>query len=86
MLVDEIMSRQHHRLKTETEYYQAIENGDKKFELRLNDRNFKPFDMVVFVEMVHGIPTGRELPVFKIKYVLKGGKYGLPETHCIFNW
>lgn len=32
------MSRKHHYLKTETEYYQAVEEGIKRFELRKNDR------------------------------------------------
>lgn len=80
------MSRQHHYLKTETEYYQAIEQGKKKFELRKNDRNFQPYDMVYLEEVVNGVKTGRSLPPLEIQYVLNGGKYGLPEDYCIFNW
>lgn len=78
--------RQHHYLKTETEYYQAIEQGKKKFELRKNDRNFQVHDIVVLEEVVNGVKTGRSLPQIEILYVLKGGKYGLPEDYCIFNW
>jgi len=80
------MSRQHHYLKTETEHYQAIERGFKKFELRKNDRNFQVGDMVYLEEVVNGIKTGRSLPQFEIQYVLTGGKYGLPDDYCIFNW
>ncbi len=80
------MSRQHHELKTETEYYQAIEKSFKKFEIRVNDRNFQRYDMVTLVEVVKGVPTGRKLPPIEIQYVLEGGNYGLPETHCVFNW
>ncbi len=80
------MSRQHHYLKCETQYYQAVEEGEKTFELRKNDRNFKEYDMVYLQEVVSGVKTGRELPPKEIKYVLKGGKYGLDKDYCIFCW
>lgn len=80
------MSRQHHYLKTETEYFQAVERGEKKFELRVNDRDFKKYDMIYLEETVSGVYTGRKLPPLEIQYILYGGKYGLPETHCILNW
>lgn len=76
----------HHYLKTETEYFQAIEIGEKKFELRKNDRDFKVYDMVYLEETVSGIYTGRKLPPLEIKYLLNGGKYGLEPDHCIFCW
>lgn len=80
------MSRQHHHLKTETEHYQAIERGFKKFEIRKNDRDFKVYDMLYLEEVVNGIPTGRKLPGFEVQYILYGGKYGLPDDYCIMNW
>ena len=80
------MPRKHHDLKTDTEYYQQIEKGQKKFKLRINDRYFKPFDMVTLHETVNGNYTGRKLDPFEIKYVLEGGKYGLDVNYCIFNW
>lgn len=78
--------RTHHDLKTETEYYQAVEKGIKTFELRENDRNFKAFDMVTLMEVVQGITTGRKIGPFEIVYVYQGGKYGLDEGYCIFSW
>lgn len=80
------MSRQHHELKTETEFYQAIENGFKRFEARVNDRNFQVYDMVTLVETVNGIHTGRKLGPFEIAYVLRGPAYGIESGHCVFNW
>jgi hypothetical protein len=80
------MSRQHHYLKIETQYYQAIERGNKKFELRKNDRDFQVLDFIILQETVNGVYTGRELPQLEIKYILFGGKYGLAEDHCIINW
>jgi len=79
------MARQHHYLKTETEYFQAVEKGKKKFELRKNDRDFKEYDMLYLQETVNGIKTGREI-ILEIQYVLLGGKFGLDKDYCIINW
>lgn len=79
------MSRQHHRLKNESHYYQLVEAGIKTFELRINDRDFQVGDMVTLYEVVSGVPTGRELPPKEIKYILFGGSFTLPETHCILQ-
>jgi hypothetical protein len=80
------VSIQHHYLKTETEYYQAVDQGIKKFELRKNDRNFIVGDILYLEETVYGIKTGRSLPPLRIQYILYGGKYGLDENYCIINW
>ena len=79
------MSR-HHYLKCETEYYQAVESGHKKFEVRLNDRGYKKHDLVHLKEVVNGIETGRTLGNLEIKYILYGPAYGLLEDYCIFSW
>ena len=81
-----MMSRKHHYLKTETRYYQDIERGVKKFELRKNDRDFQVFDMVYLQEVVDGKFTGRELPPIEIRYILFGGQWGLDKDYCIFCW
>lgn len=78
--------RQHHDLKTETKYYQAVESGIKKFELRKNDRNYKIGDIIYLHETVNGIYTGRKLPPIEIKYIFQGGEYGLDPEYVIFNW
>ena len=80
------MSRQHHHLKTQTEHFQAVERGKKKFEIRKNDRNYQPFDMVYLHEYCGEAPTGRELPGLEIQYIFHGGKYGLDSEYCVFCW
>jgi len=80
------MNRKHHYLKTETEYYQAVERYEKRFELRKNDRDFQVGDMVYLEEVVNGEKTGRSLPPVEIKYIFHGGKYGLSSNFCIFCW
>ncbi len=78
--------REHHYLKCETHYFQSVEKGTKKFEVRKNDRNFKVCDVVHLQETVDGILTGSELPPLEIQYIFRGGKYGLDEDYCIFCW
>ena len=80
------MSRQHHYLKIQPEYYMAIEKGIKNFELRKNDRNYQPYDMIHLQEYFQGELTGRELPPIEIKYIHHGGKYGLDPEYCILGW
>ena len=79
------MSRKHHYLKTETEYFQAQESGQKTFEVRRNDRDYKVGDMVVLDETVNGIKTGRTLPGKEIIYILYGGNYGIEKGYCVLQ-
>jgi len=39
-----------HNLKIDKKYYQEVSSGNKKFEIRFNDRNFKEGDFVVLHE------------------------------------
>lgn len=80
------MSRKHHYLKTETEFYQFIEIGLKKFELRKNDRDFSIGDILYLEETVNGIYTGRKMEPIEIKYIFHGGRYGLEKDYCIICW
>ena len=79
------MSRQHHYLKCETEYYQAVERGDKTFELRKNDRNYQVGDLLHLKETVNGVYTERQLKPKEVVYILEGGKYGLEEGYVIMQ-
>ena len=79
------MSRQHHYLKIETEYFQAHEEGLKNFEIRKNDRNFQVGDMVYLKEVVNEIYTGRVLEPKEIQYIFKGGMFGLDKDYCILD-
>lgn len=74
-----------HKLKCETEYYQAVECGLKMFEVRKNDRNFQVFDRIELTEVVKGIKTGRTIGPFEIKYILEGGQYGIDPEYCVMQ-
>jgi len=74
-----------HHLKTWPEYYQATINGTKLFEIRKNDRNFKPGDFVALHEFC---PEKQELTYrvafFEIGFLLQG-VWGLAKEHCVFT-
>lgn len=59
-----------HALKTLPEYFGAVRKGDKTFELRKNDRNFKVGDYLALNEWDGKKYTGRSQLV-KVTYILK---------------
>ena len=74
-----------HKLKTRPEYFNAVISGEKKFELRKNDRNYQIGDSFTLMEwsIANGY-TGRQYSG-RIKYVLKDyPQYGLADGYCIF--
>ena len=78
-----------HELKTWPEYFQLIESGEKSFELRKNDRDFKVGDHVLLKEYQKDSKqyTGRILNR-RITFVMKGIKaeeLGLKKGYCIMS-
>lgn len=63
-----------HELKTLPEYFEAMDNGAKPFEVRFNDRDFKVGDRLCLREYSDGGYTGRVLHR-KISYVLDAPAY-----------
>jgi hypothetical protein len=69
------MSRQHHYLKTRPEFYQAIVDGIKPFEVRYNDRDYKVGDILHLQEFI--LPntyTGRHMAK-EVTYILSDSNY-----------
>jgi len=79
------MTRQHHHLKIEALYFQAIEEGIKTFECRKNNRNYRKGDIVSFIEKANGIETGKELGPYEIIYIQRGPLFGIQEGYCVFS-
>jgi hypothetical protein len=76
-----------HELKIAPEYFEAVANGLKQFELRKDDRNFQVNDLVVLKEYDNGAYTGRTLRHLPIKYVLRNcPQYGLQDGYCIIGF
>ena len=63
------MSRQHHYIKILPQYFRAIERGEKTFEVRFNDRDYKVADILHLKEWINGEYTGREI-VANVTYLL----------------
>ncbi len=59
-----------HRLKIMPEYYQAVSDGVKTFELRKDDRGFNVGDDLILSEWTGKEYTGRNYRC-KINYILK---------------
>lgn len=79
-----------HKLKILPQYFKAVQEGTKTFELRKNDRGFKVGDILILREWIkrdlqrESNFTGNEIKK-EISYVLEGGKYGLEEGYCILG-
>jgi len=59
-----------HELKTQPDYFNAVSEGRKRFELRRNDRNFKVGDTIVLREWTESGHTGRKVSC-RIDYILE---------------
>lgn len=76
-----------HELKILPEYFEAVLCGDKRFEIRKNDRNFQRGDFLRLKEWDGERYTGEQVDVL-VRYVLDGeagSKYGLDKDYCILS-
>ena len=81
----EIKTAENHCLKTESPYFIMVMKGDKTFEVRKNDRNFKVGQSITLMETMLGEYTGRELAPKEISYILHGGQFGIQEGYCVLG-
>lgn len=80
-----------HELKTHPPYFQAVYEGKKTHEVRVNDRNYRVGDILRLREYFpkeitgdEGVYTGREVHV-AVTYVTPGGVWSLPDNLCILS-
>ena len=80
-----------HELKILPQYFKAVQDGSKTFEIRKNDRGFKVGDTLVLKEWeyikgkyVEEGYTGNKIKK-EISYILEGGQYGLEKGYCILG-
>lgn len=50
-----------HELKIQPQYFEAVANRTKQFEIRFNDRGFQVGDVLILREYDNGEYTGRSL-------------------------
>ena len=75
-----------HELKTWKKYFVEIFSGQKQFEVRLNDRDFKMYDELLLQEWDPAKQeyTGRILHR-RIDYILHGGQFGIDEGYVVMS-
>lgn len=75
-----------HELKTWVEYYQAVCNGEKTFEVRKDDRNFNVGDYLHLREWdnVNEVYT-KNWTMCIVTYKLNGGSFGIESGHCVLG-
>lgn len=77
-----------HILKTHPEYFKEIILGNKKFEIRKNDRGFEVGDELILKEYdpEYNQYTENEFSVL-ITYILENAKdFGLMDGYCIISF
>lgn len=86
--------QQTHELKTPARYFEAVERGDKTFEVRLNDRAFQTGDTITLAKMdnegkCYETPSGNRFEKItlkrKITYILQGGQFGIEPRYCVLG-
>ena len=74
-----------HNLKLDYEFCDAVLNGEKTFEIRINDRGFQKGDFIQFTSTYGGCKLKECHPInnekFEITYVLNG--YGLKDDYVV---
>ena len=75
-----------HQLKTWQRPFQAVWDGAKTHEVRVNDRGFEVGDTLYLREWDVGLQTfsGRGVHAL-VTYITPGGHWGLPETICAMS-
>ena len=74
-----------HELKILPEYYDVVRFGDKRFEIRKNDRDYHTGDILRLKEWDGKQYTGEELDAV-VRYIYHGiDEYGLAEGYCVLS-
>ena len=75
-----------HALKTWPEYFRAIANGSKTFEIRKADRPFAVGDTLVLREFDPETGEYTEFVLCRtITYILNGGQFGIESGYVVLG-
>ena len=77
----------HHTIKIFSDLYPRVKSGEKRFEIRKDDRNYQCGDTVSLICFDPKTNTENELDAldFRIGFVLRGGQYGLEPGYVAFQ-
>jgi hypothetical protein len=75
-----------HNVKTWLRFFDDVNRGWKRFEVRKNDRDYRAGDFLVLEEFNPETDsfTGRELPAMII-YKIEGGQFGIAKDYCVLG-
>ncbi len=75
-----------HVLKCWQPFFDDVRDGKKPFEYRFHDRDYAVGDCLVLQEYnpEYDSVTG-EATAVRVTYLLEGGKFGVPKSHCIMG-
>lgn len=81
-----------HSLKTWPSYFEAIQRGEKRFEIRKNDRDFAIGDVLHLKEYDPGKEctlddwrfSGRSL-LCEVRHIIYGGQFGIEPGFCVMS-
>lgn len=75
-----------HELKVWADFFPALIDGSKNFEIRKDDRGFRVGDTLLLREYLPKAKrhTGREV-VKKVTYILSGPMWGITENFVIMS-
>lgn len=78
--------QKHHQIKCWPDYFTPTQNGDKPFEVREDDRNYRVGDLLIIREWN---PETEEftdrVAIRKITYKLQGGQLGIKDSYCVLG-
>ena len=85
-----------HELRTWAPYYDAVVSGEKKFEVRRDDRGFQKGDIVRLIRCTQGKTgmwdieygygvTPKHTAEFRIGWILTGGQFGIEPGYIVFS-
>lgn len=80
-----------HTLKTLPSYWDAVERGEKNFEVRKDDRGFQKGDTLRLVKLRRGLAAEwtENLDVKplerRIAYILTGGQFGIEPGYVVMG-
>ncbi len=79
-----------HELKTWPKPFRAVIDGNKRYEIRVTDRDYRVGDELLLREWVPDVKwrstkyTGSFVLVV-VTYMTKGGEWGLPDNLCVMS-
>lgn len=80
------VERKLHKIKIREEFADDVLNGDKRFEVRENDRGYQKGDFIQF-DVIGGMGLSRHHDLndvrFEITYVLSG--WGIKDGYVVFG-